>query len=114
MEDYCKNKEIHCSVLWDHAHTLSVIFRERIFFARTIPVIPRAALNTLPQHIMWRGGEFGLGPDLGLASVHLHSCIQRGSTATVAALPEIQMGWIWGKDIKLETWNWALKSVPVP
>ena len=61
-------------------------------FARTIPVIPKAALKTLPQHVTWRGGEFGLGPGLGFASVHLHRGRQRRITATVAALPKIQMG----------------------
>lgn len=95
-----KRIDRRCSGLWDHPHTYCVVFRGYVnSFTRTIAVIPKAALKTLPQHIMWRGGEFGLGLGLGFASVRLLGCIQRGITATVTALPKIQLGVGFGEGV---------------
>lgn len=53
------------SALGSPTYLLSVFFRGYVnSFTRTIPVIPKAALKTLLQHVMWRGGEFGFGPGL--------------------------------------------------
>lgn len=106
------------SALGSPAHLLSVGFRAYVnSFARTVPVIPKAALKTLLQHIMWNGDEFGFGPGLGLL---LYTFIGADREALKACIKSCSFtknpngGWVWGGGIKLEAWNWVLKSAPVP